>query len=434
MAKTRCQRKHNGEAHASSVLRGAMPSHHRPAASASVGGNQAAQRLLSQSGRGQPLADSGRRFFEPRFGQSLEHVRVHNDAAAHQSARALHARAFTSGNDIVFANQQYAPETQGGKSLLAHELAHTIQQKTPSAPAVQRTIGDGHDLTSPRFAGDTVLEAVYDNERLLQSGNNGPAVKKLQQALVDSGFPLPRFGADGKFGSETQTTVKDFQHASGLTGTDVDGVVGPTTMGWLDQRFSAGPTPAGTSLGATTGCTAIKTVEVDLVSMDGSTMDPTAQLERANTIFNQCCVRFALKSGGSEGNARTTSMLGGDTDLAQSPSCGSATAEETALFSGASADFALSSRIRAFFVATINSGAPSYSVPPFCATGAAVPIRNMAVVANSGSVRALAHEFGHILLNAGAHPTNLLNLMAPVSTPPGEQLTPTQCSTIFSNA
>ncbi len=139
MAKTRCQRKRNGEAHASSVLRGAMPSHNRPAASASVGGNQAAQRLLSQSGRGQPLADSGRRFFEPRFGQSLEHVRVHNDAAAHQSARALHARAFTSGNDIVFANQQYAPETQGGKSLLAHELAHTIQQKTPSAPAVQRT-------------------------------------------------------------------------------------------------------------------------------------------------------------------------------------------------------------------------------------------------------------------------------------------------------
>src|SRR6266404_2480765 len=428
MAKTRCQRKRNGEAHASSVLRGAMPSHNRPAASASVGGNQAAQRLLSQSGRGQPLADSGRRFFEPRFGQSLEHVRVHNDAAAHQSARALHARAFTSGNDIVFANQQYAPETQTGKSLLAHELAHTIQQKTSSAPAVQRTIGDGHDLTSPRFAGDTVLEAVYDNERLLQSGNNGPAVKKLQQALVDSGFPLPRFGVDGKFGSETEGAVRGFQRTSGLIGTDRDGIVGPTTMGWLDQRFSAGPTPAGTTHGATTGCAAFKTFNVDMVTLDGSNRNSLADLDFANSVFNQCCVRFNFVAGGSEDPARTRTVLGGHTDLADQVTCGTPTADEISLFRGASADFGLTSPIRIFYVATLGTGSRAESIPAFCATGLAAGLNGMAAVGNSGLSRSLAHELGHIVLNSGVHPADTNNLMNPSNTATGEQLTAAQCA------
>ncbi len=59
------------------------------------------------------------------------------------------------------------------------------------------TIGDGHDLKSPRFAGDEILEACYDNERFLRKGDSGSAVEKIQQALMDVGFPLPRGGADG---------------------------------------------------------------------------------------------------------------------------------------------------------------------------------------------------------------------------------------------
>ena len=106
---------------------------------------------------------------------------------------------------------------------------------------IQRRIGDGHDLSSPRFSGDPVLEACFDNERLLRFGARGDAVRKLQQALVDAGFPLPNFGVDGIFGSETQTAVRNFQRASTIA---VDGLVGPQTMGALDARFS-GPTPPG---------------------------------------------------------------------------------------------------------------------------------------------------------------------------------------------
>jgi peptidoglycan hydrolase-like protein with peptidoglycan-binding domain len=350
----------------------------------------------------------------------------------------VNALAYTVNRDVVFGAGRYAPSTVDGRALLAHELAHTIQQSgiasAPAAAGLLRKIGDGHDLTAPRFALDAVLEAVYDDERLLKEGDKGPAVRKLQQALLDSGMALPKFGVDGDFGPETKAAVSDFQHASGLVGGDLDGIVGPITMSWLDQRFSVGPTPAGAKAGSTPGCATIKTVDVDLVSLDGSTQNAITQLDRASTILSQCCVRFNLVGGGSEGPAATTAMLGGDTDLLQSPSCGSVTAEETAMFDGASADFALSSRIRGFFVATINSGAPSYSVPPFCAGGPAAAVANMAVVANSGTVRALAHEFSHILLNSGTHPADPLNLMAPVAAPPGEQLTAAQCATIFTNA
>src|SRR5262249_53692355 len=104
----------------------------------------------------------------------------------------------------------------------------------------QRTIGDGHDLRSPRFAGDPVLEACFDNERLLRIGARGDPVTKLQQALVDAGFPLPRFGVDGIFGSETQSAVRDFQTASRLR---VAGLAGPEAVGPLDAPFP-GPAPA----------------------------------------------------------------------------------------------------------------------------------------------------------------------------------------------
>jgi peptidoglycan hydrolase-like protein with peptidoglycan-binding domain len=120
---------------------------------------------------------------------------------------------------------------------------------------VQRTIGDGHDLSNPRFVGDPVLEACFDNERTLKQGSNGPAVTKVQQALVDLGFPLPRFGVDGDFGTETKQSLQAFQRSATLSD---DGIVGPNTMAQLDQRApgggggGGGPTPPPTCTVTTT--------------------------------------------------------------------------------------------------------------------------------------------------------------------------------------
>jgi outer membrane protein OmpA-like peptidoglycan-associated protein len=77
---------------------------------------------------GQPLDPDTRTFMEPRFGHDFSRVRVHTDTRAGESARAVNALAYTLGQDVVFGAGQYAPETTAGKRLLAHELAHTVQQ------------------------------------------------------------------------------------------------------------------------------------------------------------------------------------------------------------------------------------------------------------------------------------------------------------------
>ncbi|GIV76622.1 MAG: hypothetical protein KatS3mg050_1016 [Litorilinea sp.] len=91
------------------------------------GPGRAPASVLPQGG-GHPLPTATRRFFEQRFGQDFSPVRIHSDSQADARARAVQARAFTAGRDIVFAAGQYAPETTTGQHLLAHELTHVVQQ------------------------------------------------------------------------------------------------------------------------------------------------------------------------------------------------------------------------------------------------------------------------------------------------------------------
>ena len=95
-------------------------------------------RIQYLRGRGKPLTESDRAFFEPRFGHDFSRVRVHTDARAAETTRAINARAYTLGNDIVFGAGHYAPRTGGGRHLMAHELAHIVQQG--KAPNIRRKI------------------------------------------------------------------------------------------------------------------------------------------------------------------------------------------------------------------------------------------------------------------------------------------------------
>jgi len=89
---------------------------------------------------GQPLDSSTRAFMESRFGHDFSQVRVHTDALAADSARAVSALAFTVGADVLFGTGRYAPQTTDGKKLLAHELVHVAQQ-TSSTFAGDHTSG-----------------------------------------------------------------------------------------------------------------------------------------------------------------------------------------------------------------------------------------------------------------------------------------------------
>ena len=89
---------------------------------------------------GQPLDTSSRGYFEPRFGHDFSGVRVHSDAGAAQSARDINARAYTVGNNIVFGAGRFAPGAAAGRQLLAHELAHVVQNTAArGADTIRRT-------------------------------------------------------------------------------------------------------------------------------------------------------------------------------------------------------------------------------------------------------------------------------------------------------
>lgn len=86
----------------------------------------------SLKGGGQPISESNRTFFEPRFGTDFSQVRVYTDNKADEAAKSINAKAFTKGKDVVFGSGQYSPGTSSGKRLLAHELTHVVQQGNSS--------------------------------------------------------------------------------------------------------------------------------------------------------------------------------------------------------------------------------------------------------------------------------------------------------------
>jgi hypothetical protein len=94
-------------------------------------------------------------------------------------------------------------------------------------------------LTNPRFAGDPVLEACLAGQHRMMEPETGPAVAKVQQALIDLGFPLPLHGADGTFSDETGAAVAAYKTDRQIFPNDP--VVGPKTMAGLDAEPALAP-------------------------------------------------------------------------------------------------------------------------------------------------------------------------------------------------
>jgi hypothetical protein len=98
-------------------------------------------------GGGSPLGDDLRSEMEGRLGADFGDVRVHRDATASESAKAVDAHAYTVGNDVVFRSDRWAPDSDAGKHTLAHELTHVIQQR--AGPVAGSETGDGIRLSDP---------------------------------------------------------------------------------------------------------------------------------------------------------------------------------------------------------------------------------------------------------------------------------------------
>jgi hypothetical protein len=168
--------------------------------------------------------------------------------------------------------------------------------------------------------------------------------------------------------------------------------------------------------------------------LHGASTSATTELASANALYTDCCVQsVAGATPTQESLATTQSWLGGDTDVAVTPNCGTVGAEEKKMYDEGTKKHSLSSRMRVFLVQTLSgSGGAGYSIPPFCATSDASPYVDHVVLQNSVSATTnpLAHELGHILLNSGAHTTSP-DFMAPSG---GTVISPTDCATAFGNA
>ena len=127
--------------------------------------------LKSSSGNGSPLPDGTRSTMEQGFGVDFSGVRIHTDSQAVNMSRELRAQAFTHGNDIYFNEGKYNPSTTEGKTLLAHELTHTVQQ----GASVQRK-----EVTTP-----PVAQPVQMNEEDVDLAKELEAADQSAREAID---------------------------------------------------------------------------------------------------------------------------------------------------------------------------------------------------------------------------------------------------------
>jgi hypothetical protein len=131
---------------------------------------------------GAPLTAEARAAMEARFDEDFSTVRIHADPRAADSARAVNARAYTVGRDVVFGSGQYAPGTTAGQHLLAHELTHVVQQnfgeartqrvsptesshvQEQEAVSVSRTIVDRATVVVPRITRTSTVRLAADRK------------------------------------------------------------------------------------------------------------------------------------------------------------------------------------------------------------------------------------------------------------------------------
>jgi outer membrane protein OmpA-like peptidoglycan-associated protein len=121
---------------------------------------------------------------------NLNDVRVHTDARAAESARAVNARAYTVGRDVVFGQGEYDPQSSSGRRLLAHELAHVVQQSTVSnGPQVQREVSEQNFPGGGRVDEEqTGLHRIwnFDVGKAVLKPEHLTRIKKLAQKIKDS--------------------------------------------------------------------------------------------------------------------------------------------------------------------------------------------------------------------------------------------------------
>lgn len=190
---------------------GSTPAQRAPAAAKSSQGPAPASRpavsaepaTAERQGGGRPLPPTTRERMERSFGRSFADVRVHEGSEAAASARGQGAEAFTQGNHITFGEGRYQPGSEAGERLLAHELAHVVQQQGGSAAGPQKK----SEVSTPAEPAEQEAEAaaarvVRGEPAGVRPGGHGSSTRErlMRRALAGAGpaltVPAPVTGLD----------------------------------------------------------------------------------------------------------------------------------------------------------------------------------------------------------------------------------------------
>ncbi len=203
------------------VSRLLQPDSARGHGTASGQGHAAAPPIVHEILRtpGQPLDPATRAFMAPRYGQDFSNVRIHSDEPAAKSAQAVAAAAYTVGEHVVFASDRYRPGSSSGQRLIAHELAHVVQQQC-SASSAQPILEIGHPDSRAEHEASTAANAALASAHLPASdasrwmpplSASSSARPVLQRAPVDT------WG--GKFEADPYELVKPVRETGVEKGT-----------------------------------------------------------------------------------------------------------------------------------------------------------------------------------------------------------------------
>lgn len=164
---------------------------------------------------GRPLPPATRAFMERRFGHDFADVRVHTDRRAAASARAIDALAYTAGPDIVFGAGQYAPRNGRGRALLAHELAHVVQQgATGGTTAADHPVQRAIDPISAAGLGVAVFGLVSG---MVTQGAGLTWSRNIGKAIHD--WPAGKEPPQDEWIRDWSKSILDLSMISGLSST-----------------------------------------------------------------------------------------------------------------------------------------------------------------------------------------------------------------------
>jgi hypothetical protein len=190
---------------------------------------------------GAPLSNDLRSFFEPRFGHNFSGVRLHAGGDAAEAAHSVQARAYTFGRDIVFGPGEYSPVTTEGKRLIAHELAHVIQQGAVASGRAENSPASSDASIAPAQISRQVT-GIISRQRTRTAGpvncpagrHGAPAdaeqiidmletfailavtVGSSELTLLKLDITLPGLGAGGGFTMPTGTRIQNYTNRFGL--------------------------------------------------------------------------------------------------------------------------------------------------------------------------------------------------------------------------